>query len=308
MRLARDNTAAVPGTRFIDPRVLARIGSLELVARSVVDGFISGLHRSPYLGLSIDFAEHRPYMPGDDIRRIDWRLYGRTDRLFVKEFEAETNANFTVLLDVSRSMDYAGGDGPTKLDYARFLAASLAYLSAQQRDRVGLATFDRDVVTLVPPSAKHFERVLHTLETARAERAGELAAPLRTVARNLRRRGIFALVSDLYVEPDALLEALAELVDRGHDLAVFHVLDPDEIELPGDGAQHFEDMEDGARAPTLPDEVRARYRDDVRAHVDTLRRRLGERGIDYAFVDTSQPLDHALFRYLSDRQRRTRVR
>ncbi|MCH8256010.1 MAG: DUF58 domain-containing protein, partial [Gemmatimonadetes bacterium] len=144
------------GARFIDPNILARMDNLELVARTVVDGFISGLHRSPYLGLSIDFAEHRPYMPGDDIRRIDWRVFGRTDRFYVKEFEADTNANFSVVLDISRSMDF-GEAGIRKLDYAKFLAASLTYLSSRQRDRVGLVTFDSEIVDIVPPSAKHLE-------------------------------------------------------------------------------------------------------------------------------------------------------
>ena len=154
--------APATGARFIDPKVLARIDNLELVARTVVDGFISGLHRSPYLGLSIDFAEHRAYMPGDDIRRIDWRVFGRTDRFYVKEFEADTNANFSVVLDISRSMEF-GNAGLTKLEYAKFLAASLTYLSNRQRDRVGLVTFDTDIVDIVPPSAKHLEVVLHTL-------------------------------------------------------------------------------------------------------------------------------------------------
>ncbi|NIP83406.1 MAG: DUF58 domain-containing protein, partial [Gemmatimonadetes bacterium] len=151
-----------PAPGFLDPATLARIDNLELLARTVVDGFINGLHRSPYLGLSLDFAEHRPYNPGDDIRRIDWRLYARTDRYYVKEFEAETNANFTVLLDTSRSMDFSSGT-LTKLDYARYLAACLAYFSRQQRDRVGLITFDAGVRDYVPPAARHLETVLHTL-------------------------------------------------------------------------------------------------------------------------------------------------
>ncbi len=307
MRLERDTASPVAGTRFIDPTVLARIGSLELVARTVVDGFISGLHRAPYLGLSIDFAEHRPYMPGDDIRRIDWRLYGRTDRLFVKEFQAETNASLTLLVDVSRSMDYPR-DAPSKLDYARYLAASLGYLSWKQRDRVGLATFDREVVTVVPPSGRHFDRVLHALETATPGGPGELKGPLERIARTLRRRGIFVLISDLYVEPQDLLDAVAELANRGHDLAVFHVLDPAEIQLPTDSVEQFEDLESGVRLPVRPAQLQARYRQVVREHVATLRRLLGERGIDYAFLETTQPLDHALYSYLSDRQRRMHIR
>lgn len=307
MWLTRDNAAPVAGARFIDPHVLARISTVELVAKTVVDGFISGLHRTPYLGLSIDFAEHRPYAPGDDVRRIDWRVYGRTDRLFVKEFQAESNANFTVLLDISRSMDYGPG-GVSKLDYGRFLAASLGYLSLKQRDRVGLVTFDRDIVNFVPASVKHFDRVLHVLESAEPRQAGELSEPLRKVAQSLRRRGIVALISDLYIEPPALLDALTELRHRGHDVAVFHILDPGELRLSENTVRQFEDMETGERLPVVPEQLRARYDDAIRVHIDTLGRRLGEQGIDYGFFDTSQPLDHALFRYLTGRQRRMHVR
>jgi len=158
-------TTSIPGARFVDPKVLARIGNLELVARSVVDGFINGLHRSPYFGASVDFAEHRGYVPGDDIRRVDWRLYARTDRYYIKEYEADSNSNFAVLLDVSRSMGF-GSEGMTKLDYGRMLAGCLTYLVHKQRDRVGLVTFDEEIVDHVPPSAKHLDVVLHTLEPA----------------------------------------------------------------------------------------------------------------------------------------------
>ena len=182
-----------PGARFIDPKALARIDNLDLVARTVVEGFLSGLHRSPYLGLSIDFAEHRAYMPGDDIRRIDWRLYGRTDRFYVKEFEADTNANFSVVLDISRSMDF-GYKGITKLDYGRFVAASLLYLSSRQRDRVGVVTFDDDIVDIVPPSAKHFDVSLHTLDRVESVRAGNLDRTLPKIAEAFRRRSIIRVV------------------------------------------------------------------------------------------------------------------
>src|SRR5512146_452789 len=155
--------AAIPGARFVDPKVLARIGNLELVARSVVDGFINGIHASPFFGASVDFAEHRGYVAGDDIRRVDWRLYARTDRYYIKEYEADTNANFSVLLDVSKSMGF-GTTGITKLDYGKMLAGCLTYLVHRQRDRVGLVAFDSDIVETVPPSAKHMDVVLHTLD------------------------------------------------------------------------------------------------------------------------------------------------
>jgi uncharacterized protein (DUF58 family) len=307
MKLTRDTATPIPGTRFIDPKVLARVSSLELIAKTVVSGFISGLHRAPYLGLSSEFAEHRPYMPGDDVRRIDWRVYGRTDRLFVREYQAETNANLTLVLDISKSMDFASA-GISKLEYGRYLAASLGYLSLQQRDRVGLITFDEDVVTWVPPSVKHFDRVLHELDTAKPERAGDFVKPLATIARTLGRRGIVALISDLYVEPKVLLDSLAELRYRGHDVLVFHILDADEVELPEAEARQFQDMESGARLPIVHEQMREAYRLDLDTHMETLHRQLGEHRMDYRFFDTSEPLDHALFEYLTERQHRMQVR
>lgn len=309
MLQVRDSSAPIPGARFLDPKVLARIDNLELIARMVVSGFISGLHRSPHLALSIDFAEHRAYMPGDDIRRIDWRVFARTDRLYVKETEADTNANFSVLLDVSRSMDYGGGgNGLSKLDYGRFLAASLSYLSSRQRDRVGLITFDTELIDIIPPSAKHFETILHTLDRLQAGRRSEFGQPLRRVANSLHRRGILALISDLYEEPSRIVNALAELRFRGHDLIVFHILDPSEVEFDFSEAAPFEDLETGERLPVIPSQFRTEYRARIQRHIDTLQKRLGGSGIDYAFFTTDQPLDHALFRYLSDRQRLARVR
>ena len=305
MRITHPEPA--PGARFIDPAVLARIGNLQLVARNVVDGFINGLHRAPYLGLSLDFAEHRPYMPGDDIRRIDWRLYARTDRYHVKEFEADTNANFAVLLDTSASMGY--GSGPvTKLDYARYLTASLAYFSHGQRDRVGLVTFADDVAEYVPCSAKHMDVLLHAVDRARPAGASDLPRVLRQVTELLRRRGIVVLVSDLYADPAAVVGAVAPLRYRGHDVIVFHVLDPAERELPFDEPLSLEDLETGERLPLMPAGVRERYRERVAAHIAVMRQELTNQRIDYALLDTSRPLDQALFAYLSARERLSRSR
>ena len=302
--------AAETGYRFIDPAVLARIGNLELVARTVVEGFLSGLHRSAHLGMSMDFAEHRAYMPGDDTRRIDWRLWARTDRYYVKEFEADTNANVLFLLDVSRSMRFAGDRerGLSKLDYARMLVACLAQFSRQQRDRVGLFTFDDDVREVIPASARHLTLILHTLARAEAGRAGDLVTPVRRIADSIRRRSIVVLVSDLYEEPQRVLDAAAVLRGRGNDLIVFQVLDRAELEFPFDDAAVFEDLESGDRLPVVPGELRDRYRAMIRGHVDELRRRLGEQGAEFAMLDTGVPLDYALFEYLANRERMSRVR
>ena len=304
-------TLSSPGATFIDPAVLARIGNLELLARTVVEGFIGGLHRSPHLGASMDFAEHRGYMPGDDIRRIDWRVFARSDRYYVKEFEADTNTNFSILLDISRSMSFAGGEkgrGLSKLDYARYLAACLAWLSHGQRDRVGLVTFDEDVVDYVPPSAKHLEVVLHTLDRITPGRAGRLEPPLAKLSEHFRRRSILALISDLYDEPRAVLDAVNRLRNKGNELIVFHLLDAAELEFPFEEASSFEDLESGERIPVVPQYLRDQYRELVAAHVAELSQLTGENRIDYALFDTSKPLDHALFRYLSSRQRLNRVR
>jgi uncharacterized protein (DUF58 family) len=300
-----------PASRFLAPEVLARIGNIELLARTVVEGFMTGLHKSPYLGRSVDFAEHRAYMPGDDIRRIDWRLFGRTDRFYLKEFEADSNTDLVQLLDVSRSMRFTS-HALTKLDYARYLVACLAYLARKQRDRVGLVTFDEDVIDFVPPSAKHLPILLHTLD--RADRApegankGTLARPLHKAGEACHRRGLMVLVSDLYEDPRAVLDALALLSHRGSDLMVFHVLDPAELEFPFDQPAAYEDLESGERIPVVPDAVRERYRALVAEHIATLSRVLGENRIDYGLFDTSKPLDHALASFLTRRERMVRVR
>jgi uncharacterized protein (DUF58 family) len=312
-------TPATGQTSFLDPSVLARIGNLELLARSVVEGFINGLHKSPHLGASTDFAQHRGYMPGDDIRRIDWRLWARSDRYYLKEFEAETNTNFSVILDVSPSMRYGAipeDNRVSKLTYACYLAACLTYFSSLQRDRVGMATIDHDVVEYVPPSAKHLRLVLHALD--RIERAGRdgksepgkstLGEPLRKLSDTLRRRSIVVLISDFYEDPESVMQALAYVRGRGNDLIVFHVLDPREIDFSFADASNFIDMETGAKMPVIPEYLRQQYRELVKAHSEGLGKRIGEARADYFLFDTSKPLDKALFSYLGARQRFSRVR
>ena len=319
--LGREDQTSLRGAQFVDPQALARIQNLELLARFVVDGFINGLHRAPYLGFSLDFAEHRGYEPGDDLRRVDWRVFGRTDRFYVKQFEADSNANCVVALDVSKSMRYGaaqaatkprsheGADGGlSKLDYGRFLAASLLYFSSKQRDRVGLVTFDTEIIEYVPASAKHLDFALYALDRIGEAKAGSLARPLLTMTERLRRRGIVAIISDLYDEPDAVAEAVKPLRFRGHDVIVFHVLDPTELEFPFAEAASFEDLETGDRMPIVPDALREQYRALVRRHIEALGRLFTDSRIDYALFNTSVPLDYALFRYLSARERLSRAR
>ncbi len=305
--MASHTPSAIPGARFMDPVVLARIGNLSLVSRAVVDGFINGLHKAPYFGASVDFAEHRGYVPGDDIRRIDWRLWARTDRYYVKEYEAESNMNFSVLLDVSKSMDY-GSIGITKLDYARVLTACLTNLVHHQRDRVGFVAFDDDVVEHVPPSAKHMETVLHVLDRLKPGRPGSLRPPLHKLAEHFGRRGVLVVISDFYEDPESVVDAVTPLRFRGNDLVVFHVLDPAELDFGFTSASAFEDLENGEQIPVVPDAMRKEYKKLVQAHIDALQQRFSEVRVDYTLLDTSKPLDFALFHYLGGREKKLRLR
>ena len=299
--------SAIPGARFVDPTVLARVGNLELVARSVVDGFINGIHRSPFFGASVDFAEHRGYVPGDDIRRVDWKLYARTDRYYIKEYEADSNSNFAVLLDVSKSMGF-GTRGITKLDYGRMLAGCLTYLVHRQRDRVGFVAFDNDIVEHVPPSAKHMDTVLHVLDRLKPAQPGNLKVPLHKIAEHFGRRGVLVLVSDLYEDPDAVLESVGPLRFRGHDLVVFHLLDPAELDFSFTEPSAFEDLESGVQIPVVPEKLAEQYRELVQAHIAGLTERFSANRVDYSLVNTASPLDHALFTYLTARERLSRTR
>ncbi|HEV8358306.1 MAG TPA: DUF58 domain-containing protein [Gemmatimonadales bacterium] len=300
-------TSPTAPAALLDPVLLARIGDLALLARTVVDGFMHGLHRARRVGLSLDFAEHRPYQPGDDIRRIDWRVYGRTERFYVKEYEADTNAAVVFALDASASMDFGSG-AVTKFAYARFLVASLAWLSQRQGDRVGLVTFAGDLLEVVPPSTRHLQLILHTLGRARAAGAGRLSPMLTRAARLSTRAGIAVVVSDCYEEPEQVQRGVGALRGRGHDVVLFHLLDPAERDLPGDAAATFEDAETGERLPLRPEVLRERYRAELDRHRSEIARRLAGDGADYVPLTTDQPLDLALHAYLERRLAMSRIR
>lgn len=299
----------VPATPMLDPAVLASIGSLELLARGVVEGFLAGLHRAPHLGTSLDFAEHRPYHPGDDIRRVDWRLYGRTDRHYVRLFEAETNADLTLLLDVSRSMDFRGSpERLTKFDYARYLAASLAYLAAAQRDRVGLSTFAAGLIETVPPAARHRDIVLQALERAEPRPGGGLAGAAARTAAALRRRGMVAVIGDFYEPPAEIARAFEALRTQGHDVMAFHVLDPWERRLPDLEAVLFEDLETGERRAVDPARAAAEFERRVDDHLRAVSAELLALRVDHVVLDTATPLAIALSRWLAHRRAALRRR
>ena len=291
-------------SRFIDPKTLTRISSLELVARTVVDGFIAGLHRSPHLGFSVNFAEYRSYRPGDDIRKIDWKVYGRTDRFFVKEFEGETNTSIYLVLDCSRSMDYSSGGDIRKLEYGQFLAASLGYFAFKQRDSVGFISYDNDVVDYIPArgSIGHLNTILHTIEKVHAGKRTDFVKPLIRVAERLRRRGIIVVISDLYDEPANVLNGLRHLSFRGNDVIVFQILDPAELHFNFPDAAQFIDMETGAEMHVIPDYIRQEYRKLLQRQIGQYEKECRKDRMDFALIDTSQPLDSALFSYLARRQ------
>ena len=274
------------GAQFVDPSALARIRNLELLARTVVDGFINGLHRAPHLGFSLDFAEHRGYEPGDDLRRVDWRVFARTDRYYVKQFEADSNANLVVALDVSSSMRY----GSRRRHEARLRAlprrVAAVLLAPAARPRRPGHLRRREVREYVPPSARHLEFGLYALDRVAEGRPGALAAPLLRLTERLVRRGIVVVISDLYDEPEAIANAVRPLRYRGHDVIVFHVLDPAEIDFPFTEAASFEDLETGARMPIVPASVREQYQALVRQHTEALGRLFTDSRIDYALFNT----------------------
>jgi len=292
---------------FLDPAMLARISDLALLARTVVDGFMHGQHRSMRKGGSLDIAQHRSYQPGDDLRRIDWRVYGRTDRFYIKEYDADTNASVVFALDSSGSMDFGSG-ALTKFNYARFLIASLAWLSQHQGDRIGLATFVGDLVDVVPPSVRHLQLLLHTLSRTTVKGTSQLVHSIDRLGLVTMRAGIVAIVSDCYDAPDRIGRSIDALRVRGHDVIVFHVVDPAERELPGDLPITFEDAESGVLLPLRPDELRSKYQTLINAHHLALSKRVAAAGADYVRVDIDQPLDRALHAYLDSRLSRSRVR
>lgn len=294
-------------TGLLDPVVLARIGDLSLVARTVVEGFMHGLHRAPRLGHSTEFAEHRPYQPGDDLRRLDWRVYGRTDRYYIKEFEADTNVSVLIALDVSRSMDFTSGS-LTKFQYARMLAATFAWFSQRQGDRIGLVLYGDGVRQYIPPSTRHLSLILHALERAVPEGTGGGASARNAITELLGRTGITVFISDWYDPPEFVRQALGQVRVRGHDVIAFHVIDPAERALPYDEAASFEDLETGERLSVVPDTLRAGYQKAVTNHYEELTAELRRVGVDYHQLDTTAPLDLALFEYLQRREAMGRVR
>lgn len=291
-------------TRFLDPAVIARLGSLDLKARAIVEGFLSGLHRSPFKGFSVEFAEYRQYFPGDDLTTLDWKVYAKTDRHFVKKYEEETNLDCHILLDVSASMGYASQE-ITKLQYGSYLAAALAYLMNRQRDAVGFIAFDDHIAQMLPARARpgHLMSVLITLERLKLGTRTDVAKPLRDLAEAIHKRGLVVLISDLLDDPNRVIEGLKHFRYRGTEVIVFHLLDPAEIAFPFKKAARFRDMETDDEVLAIPDVVRDEYLQAVTDMIERYKRELRVAGIDYVLLETSVPLEHGLMSYLFTRRR-----
>ena len=309
-------SAPNPGSRdlrFLDPSVIARLATMELKARTVVEGFLSGLHRSPYKGFSVEFAEYRQYLPGDDLSALDWKVYARSDRHYIKKFEEESNLECHLLLDVSGSMRYGGaalahdtGTSVSKIEYASVLAASLAFLMHRQRDACGLMAFDEKIAVRVPASARRgqLHTILVALERLTTGRRSDVARPLQQLAEALLRRSMVVLISDLLDEPEPIIKGLRHLRFRGSDVVVFQIRHPDELTFPFSASARFRDLESAEAVTADPRGIRDEYLRELRRIQSRYEQELRGIGIDYVPLDTSQPLDFALTAYLAARSRR----
>ena len=288
--------------RFLHPEAIKRIGRMEIRARHVVEGFLSGMHRSPYFGQSVEFLQHREYVVGDDLRHVDWKVWARQDRLYVKQFEEDTNMRCHLLVDVSASMEY--GDGAmNKYEYAATIAASLAYLILKQQDAVGCLTFDDQVRARVPTRSKrnHIMSIINSLDNNKPQNKTNLYDIFRAAAETFPRRGMMIVVSDFFSDMDATLRGLRLLRQRGHDVLVFHVMDDDELEFPFAGPTRFEDLESDIHLNCNPRALRDGYMQAVKEFLDDIRHQCAQNTVDYALIRTGDPLDAVLAKYLSNR-------
>jgi len=303
-----------PALRYLDPVVISQLANMELRARLIVEGFITGLHRSPYHGFSVEFAEHRPYNPGDELRHVDWKVYAKTDRYYVKQYEEETNLRHHVVLDTSPSMRYKGNAPLSKLEYGSYLAAALHNLMLKQRDATGLVAFDESVHTLRPPKATtgYLRQLLATLQQIQEQdepgTRTSAAGVLEEVAERIDHRSLVVVITDLFenvAAHDDLLRALRHLRHRGHEVIVFHVLEGQterKLDFP-DRPMLFRDVETGEEVSLRPAQIRDHYEEAVEHFTDTFRRRCLEHDIDFAELDTNEPYDTALMSYLNKRER-----
>jgi len=293
---------------YFQPGRIGKLANLSLLARQAVEGFISGLHRSPHRGFSVEFTEHREYVPGDDTRHLDWVAWGRSDRYYLKQYEQQTNLRAYILLDVSASMGYRQRGEISKLTYGCFLAACLSYLMARQQDMVGLTAFDEQIRFHLTPhsTAAHIDRIFQRLESAEPGGQTAIAATFHELARRLAKRGLVIIISDLYEEPTEVFKALQHLVFKKHQIIIFHLMDRAELDLPFRDVVRLVDMETGGSLQVDPRYVRDCYRQEVAGFIDRYRRDCGERNIEYVHVTTDTPYDVMLLNYLARRSKLVR--
>lgn len=297
-------SAEVDSRRFLLPEVLVKLRRLDLIARLVVEGFVTGLHKSPFHGFSAEFAEYREYSPGDEIKHVDWKVFGRTDRYYIKVFEEETNLQAHILVDCSESMAYkSSGAAVSKLEYASYIAASLAFLVLNQRDSVGLFTFDEAVREAVPPSQNpsHLKLITQKLEQAQAQGTSVIGETLERLAESVRRKGLFILISDLFDDPVSISKGLRHLRHRRHEVIVFNVLDPAERTFPFTDMLKFEGLEDTGEQLIDPVALRESYLEELESFLTAVKTACRQTRTDYVLMDTSMPLNVALVRYLATR-------
>ena len=290
--------------KYLDPAGLARVGNMELVAKQVVEGFLTGRHRSPYHGFSVEYLDHRAYVPGDELRLLDWKIVARSDKYYVKLFEDETNLRAYTLLDCSSSMDFTSGE-QTKLSYGAYLAAALTYLLIRQNDAVGLLQFDTSVRNIIPPKAhpSQFRRILESLDDVEAGGETDLGQVLHEAAERTKRRGLVILISDLIDNEEAIASGLGHFRHNNHEVIVFHTMDPAEMEFPYDRLTRFKDMEGAGRVVANPKSLRRRYLSRIQQFTDQVKRDCFERRISYELVNTETPYDKFLAAYLDKRSR-----
>ncbi len=290
--------------KYLEPHVVSKLANMELRARLVVEGFITGLHKSPYHGFSVEFAEHRQYMPGDEIKHIDWKIYGRTDRYYIKQFEEETNLKSYIVLDASRSMEYASAGNVKKIEYAAYLAAALTYMMIKQQDAVGLAVFDEQLTSYLPPHATkaYLRQILIELQKLQASKRTGAGKSLHQVAERIKRRGLVIVISDLMDNPDDVIAALKHFRHKKNEVIVMHLLDPLERTFAFGADAMFKDMESTEQMMTQPWHIQKAYQRAMKEFVERYKRECRENYVDYVLMDTATPFDVALTQYLSKRE------
>jgi uncharacterized protein (DUF58 family) len=290
---------------YLDPIFLSKLANMELVARCAVEGFFSGLHPSPFHGFSVEYSDHRQYHPGDELKFVDWKVFGRSDKLYIKRFQQETNTTVYILLDNSKSMSFAGKRSVSKSEYGSYLAAALSYLMLSQGDSTSLVLFAESIQKKIPPRSRrtHLNIILKTLQHNKPSGRTNLASVLHTLAETSNRRGLVILISDLLDDEDSIFKGLSHLKFLQHDVILFQIMDHQEINLDYEGLIQFEDMESGDKIRTFPQSVKQTYRRRVAEFLDEIEKTAGRSNIDYCFIDTSEPLDRALIAYLAKRKR-----